>query len=195
MGRFKPLFGPRGPRVPILRFVDGPVVGFWSMVAPAPETDILSDIPPIRTLVHADGTVPGSSEVRRDLWEERVEEELRAFNAWVRRLEMKGFRPPFRNLRPDPDNPRIFYCDHHPGRGRKPITFKIKLPPKYPEQPPRTEGLSHLAFGEYRIGGEPCLGDILKAWELNWRRWGIAHFLALVQVYASIRPGRTLTVR
>lgn len=195
MARFKRLFGARGPNVPVLRFVDGPSAGFWHLRASAPETDVLSDIPPLRVLVRADGTVPGSTRARRDLWDRRVQEELRVFNDWVRRLERRGLRPPFRNLRPDPDNPRIFYCEYYPEGSRRPIRFKIKLPPKYPEQPPRTEGLSRIAYGDKRIWGEPCLGAILNAWELNWRRWGIAHFLALVMAYHATSPGYTMRVR
>lgn len=193
MVRFKRLFGPRGPSVPVLRFVDGPVAGFWRLGGPPPELGVLGEIPPIRTLVRADGTVPGTRMVRRDLWVRRVQEEIQVFNAWVKRLELKGLSPPFRNLRPDPNNPRIFYCEHYL-KGR-PIRFKIKLPPKYPEQPPRTEGLGHVAYGDKRLGNEPCLGEILGAWERNWRRWGIAHFLALVMAYYATSPGHTLRVR
>jgi len=195
MGRFKPLFGQKGPIIQVPKFVDGGSVGYWDLGMPSSKHDILYLIPSLKTLVYADGTTPGDPRVKPHLRARRVREELEVFDRWVRELEKSGLKPPFRNLRPDPGNPFIFYCDYCP-EGGPPKTFKIILPPKYPEIPPRTSGLKDLAFSPYRLGGEPCLGDLLRThWARNWRRWGIAHFLAFLHIYYVSRMGYTIKVR
>jgi len=192
-GRFKRLFRtPYEPNVLIPKFVDGEVVGFWRPQDAS--GGLLSAIPDIETLVYADGTEPGTGRRRPDLWARRMVEELQAFEAWVRSIEASGGRPLFRGLTPDARNPRLFYCYYYPPRGR-PVLFKIKLPLKYPEQPPRTEGLRALAYARFRKPGtgEPCLGRLEEEnWRRNWRRWGIAHYLALIGHYEATKQGLSI---
>ena len=173
----------------IPRFGDGPVEGYWNLEA---SRSPLSDIPLIETLVYADGTDPGTGRKRPDLWAKRMAEEVAVFEEWVRRLERRGEHVPFRGLRPDPRNPKVFYCLYFPPGGRGAVPFRIKLPSRYPEVPPITEGLGGvIAYGRYRKpgSGEPCLGPLgERNWRMNWRRWGIAHFLGLIGYYEATRP-------
>ncbi len=195
-GRFKPLFRPHEPNLLVPKIVDGPVVGYWdiSRAPPAPG-DLLSDIPPITTLVYADGTVPGTGRRRPYLWAKRVAEEIAVFEEWVRRLEQRGEHVYFRGLRLDDQNPRVFHCYFYPPGGGRPIHFKIKVSGRYPEIPPTTEGLALVAYGRYRKpgSGEPCLGPLGEDnWRRNWRRWGIAHFLGLIAHYLATKPEHTI---
>lgn len=192
--RFKPLFlHPHEPNVLIPVFVDGEVVGTWDLRSYS--SDLLSEIPDFETLVYADGTEPGTGRRRPDLWARRIRDEVEVFEIWVKRVTSRGGRVPFRFLRPDPRNPRIFYCDYYPPDGSKPFTFKIKLPPKYPEQPPRTEGLRAISYAGFRMPstGEPCLGRLgQENWRRNWRKWGIAHYLALIGHYEATKQGLSI---
>jgi len=193
-GRFKRLFKtPYEPNVLIPRFVDGEEVGFW--IPRDVNEELLRDIPDIETLVYADGTEPGTGRRRPDLWIRRVREELRAFQTWVSNVERMGGRPLFKGLTPDARNPRLFYCYYLPPGGGEPVMFKIKLPLKYPERPPRTEGLKVMSYARFRKPGtgEPCLGRLEEEnWRRNWQRWGIAHYLALVGLYEATKQGLSI---
>ncbi|RLI08606.1 hypothetical protein DRO32_02040 [Candidatus Bathyarchaeota archaeon] len=192
--RFKPLFtSPHEPNVLIPVFTDGEAVGFWDLRTPS--KGLLSHIPDFQVVVYADGKEPGTGRYRPDLLAERIREEVEVFEAWVRSIQMRGGYAEFRFLRPDPSNPRLFYCDYYPPDGGDPFTFKIMLPPKYPEQPPRTEGLNKISYAKFRIPstGEPCLGRLGKEnWRKNWQRWGIAHYLALVGHYEATKQGLSI---
>jgi len=187
--RFKPLFPSSCPNVLIPKFTDGPVKGYWNLKASGSP---FGEIPLMETLVYADGTDPSTGRKRRDLWARRVAEEVAVFEEWVRRLEERGEHVPFRDLRPDPNNPRLFHCLYCPPGGGEPVPFRIKLSSRYPEVPPITDGLGKvISYGRYRKpgSGEPCLGPLgEKNWKRNWRRWGIAHFLGLIGYYESTRP-------
>ena len=187
--RFKPLFPSSGPNVLIPKFTDGPVKGYWNLKASGSP---FGEIPLMETLVYADGTDPSTGRKRQDLWARRVAEEVAVFEEWVRRLEERGEHVPFRDLRPDPNNPRLFHCLYCPPGGGEPVPFRIKLSSRYPEVPPITDGLGKvISYGRYRKpgSGEPCLGPLgEKNWKRNWRRWGIAHFLGLIGYYESTRP-------